>query len=189
MSGAYDQQDPWNEEPVGEEIDSPQVDEASEAGAQQGGNDALAKLQAERDELFERLARVTAEFRNSQRRLEQEKDQAVAYANSSLLKSLLPVIDNLERALAVDVSKTDVTQLLKGMQIVLDQWLNVLKTQQVEPIAPQKGTPFDPNLHEALMQQPSAEYAEPTVTQLLQKGYTHKGRTIRPAGVAVSTAG
>ena len=67
--------------------------------------------------------------------------------------------------------------------------LAVLKQQQVEVIAPAAGTPFDPSKHEALMQQPSDEYTEPTVTQLLQKGYALGGRTLRPAQVAVSKIG
>jgi len=103
----------------------------------------------------------------------------------SLIKSLLPVIDNFERALAMDPAKVDAAAILKGMQIVHDQWLKVLRDQKVEVIAPQPGEPFDPNRHEALMQQPG-DYAEPTVTQLLQKGYALHGRTLRPAQVAVS---
>ncbi|MCC6422035.1 MAG: nucleotide exchange factor GrpE [Phycisphaerales bacterium] len=146
----------------------------------------LRKLREERDSLFERLARATADYRNSQRRLEQDKEQAVQYANSSLIKSLLPVIDNFERALAVDPAKIDATSILKGMQIIHDQWMDVLKSQDVEEVAPNPGTPFDPTHHEALMQQPSDKYADPTVTQLLQKGYMLHGRTLRPAGVAVS---
>jgi len=146
----------------------------------------LRKLREERDSLFERLARATADYRNSQRRLEQDKEQAVQYANGSLIKSLLPVIDNFERALAVDPAKSDAATILKGMQIIHDQWMDVLKAQEVEEIAPKTGTPFDPTRHEALMQQPSDKYADPTVMQLLQKGYMLHGRTLRPAGVAVS---
>jgi molecular chaperone GrpE len=147
--------------------------------------DELQRLRAERDSLFDRLARTTADFRNTQKRLEQEMDQRVQYANSSLIKSLLPVIDNFERALSVDPAKADSASILKGMQIVHDQWMNVLGQQQVQEIAPQPGTPFDPNLHQALMQQ-DAVYPVPTVVQLLQKGYALHGRTLRPAQVAVS---
>lgn len=145
----------------------------------------VQQLRAERDSLFERLARTTADFKNTQRRLEQESDQRTQYANSTLIKSLLPVIDNFERALAVDPAKADAASILKGMQIVHDQWMNVLKQQQVEEIAPQPGTPFDPNQHQAIMQQ-EAVYPVPTVVQLLQKGYALHGRTLRPAQVAVS---
>ena len=156
---------------------------------QEGGNEGnvdVQKLQAERDELFNRLAHTTADFKNAQRRMQGEFDQRLQYANSSLIKSLLPVIDNFERALGQDPAKLDVASLLQGMQIVHDQWLAVLKSQSVEEIAPKDGDPFDPTMHEALIQQPSDKYSEPTVTQLLQKGYALHGRTLRPAQVAVS---
>ncbi|HEV2294876.1 MAG TPA: nucleotide exchange factor GrpE [Tepidisphaeraceae bacterium] len=143
------------------------------------------KLKTERDSLYERLARTTAEFQNSRKRLQAEADQRAQYANSALIKSLLPVIDNFERALAQDPSKTDAATLLKGMQIVHDQWLNVLKQQQVEEIAPQPGDPFDPTRHEALMQAPS-EFPPGSVVQMLQKGYALHDRTLRPAQVSVS---
>lgn len=149
----------------------------------------VAKLRQERDALFERLARATADFKNAQRRLEADADQRAQYANSALIKSLLPVIDNFERALAVDPAKTDAASILKGLQIVHDQLIKVLRDQKVEEIAPQPGEKFDPTRHEALMQQDAPQYAEPSVTQLLQKGYALHGRTLRPAGVAVSKSG
>jgi molecular chaperone GrpE len=147
------------------------------------------KLRAERDDLYQRLARLQAEFQNARKRLEADKEQAVQYANSKLIKSLLPVIDNFERAMAIDPAKTDVGSILKGMQIVHDQWLTVLAQEQVEPIAPEPGTPFRPEMMQALMEQPSEKYQdadEPIVTQLFQKGYALHGRTLRPAQVAVS---
>jgi molecular chaperone GrpE len=140
----------------------------------------------ERDSLFDRLARTTAEFQNARRRLEADKDQSVAFANSALIKSLLPVIDNFERALAVDAGKTDAASILKGMQIVHDQWMTVLKSQYVERIAPEPGTPFDPATMEALIHQPDDKLPPNSVTQLLQRGYALHGRTLRPAQVAVS---
>jgi len=145
----------------------------------------LQKLQAERDSLYERLVRDTAEFRNSQKRMNAEMDTRLQFANSALIKSLIPVIDNFERAIAVDPEKVDARQILKGMQIVHDQWLKVLSQQQVEEIAPAPGAPFDPTKHEAIMQQ-DATYPVPTVVQLFQKGYSLHGRTLRPAQVAVS---
>jgi molecular chaperone GrpE len=145
----------------------------------------LDAMKAERDSLFDRLARATADFKNSQRRMQQDLDSRLQYANSSLIKSVLPVIDNFERALAVDPEKSDVRGLLKGMQIVHDQLMSVLRREEVEEIAPQPGTPFDPSKHEAIMQQDS-QYKVPTVVQLLQKGYALHGRTLRPAQVAVS---
>jgi molecular chaperone GrpE len=162
--------------------DQPSTDAHSETTQ---ASDDVQKLKAERDSLFDRLARATAEFKNAQKRTNTEMEQRLQYANSALIKSLLPVIDNFERALAVDVDKVDARTILKGMQIVHDQWLKVLKQQQVEEIAPQPGTPFDPAHHEAIMQQDST-YKTPTVVQLLQKGYSLHDRTLRPAQVAVS---
>jgi len=146
----------------------------------------LKKLQEERDTLFEQVARVQADFRNAQKRIESEKAQAIQYANARLIQALIPVVDNFERALEVDPAKTDPASLLKGMQLVYDQLMQLLRQQHIEVIAPQPGTPFDPNLHQAVMQQPDDRYAQPTVTQLLQKGYVVHGRTLRPAAVAVS---
>jgi molecular chaperone GrpE len=143
-------------------------------------------LLQERDSLFERLARTTAEFQNARRRLEADKDQSVAFANSSLIKSLLPVIDNFERALTSGAKAADIASILKGMQIVHDQWMTVLKNQHVEEIAPETGTPFDPATMEALIHQPNDKLPPNSITQLLQRGYSLHGRTLRPAQVAVS---
>ena len=170
-------------------IDDENTNDAESAGeedvGEQGDSNELLKLQAERDDLYQRLARATADFQNTRKRLETEFDQRMQYANSNLIKSLLPVIDNFERALAIDPNKTDPASILKGMQIVHDQWLKVLKDQKVEEIAPEPGTPFDPAQHEALMQTPDVTDS-PQVMHLLQKGYSLFGRTLRPAQVAVS---
>lgn len=148
----------------------------------------VRKITAERDELFDRLARVTADYQNSRKRLETEMEQRMVYANAALIKSLLPVIDNFERALAVDPAKSDTASILKGLQLVHDQWISVLKSQAVEEIVPQPGEKFDPLRHQALMQQADDRYKDkgPTVVQLLQKGYALNERVLRPAQVAVN---
>lgn len=158
-----------------------QQDESSESSGNQ-------KLQTERDDLYQRLVRVTAEFQNSRKRLETEMEQRMEYANANLIKSLLPVIDNFERALAVDPTKTDSAAILKGLQLVHDQWMTVLKSQAVAEISPAPGEPFNPAFHQALMQQPDPKYENqgPTVVQTLQKGYSLNDRVLRPAQVAVS---
>jgi len=146
----------------------------------------LRRLQEERDALFERVARVQADFRNAQKRLEQEKALAIQFGNTKLIQSLLPVIDNFERAIQVDPAKTDAATLLKGMQVVHDQLIQVLAGQNVEVIDPKPGTPFDPNFHEALMHREDQQYAEPAVVEVLRKGYALFGRLLRPAQVIVS---
>ena len=170
------------DEPADDQVLEGEPDESASAGPD--GNELL-RLKSERDMLFEKLARAQADFQNARRRLEADADQRAQYANSALIKSLLPVIDNFERALAQDPDTTDSRSLLKGMQIVHDQWLNMLRLQQVREIAPQPGDAFDPTCHEALMQQPS-EFEDGLIVQTLQKGYALHDRTLRPAQVSVS---
>jgi molecular chaperone GrpE len=163
-------------------------DEGADEVATSGESRDVQRLQAEKDDLYQRLARVTAEFQNSRKRLETEMEQRMEYANANLIKSLLPVIDNFERALAVDPTKSDAASILKGLQLVHDQWMTVLKSQAVEEIAPQPGDPFDPARHQALMQIADDKYKDqgPTVVQLMQKGYALNDRVLRPAQVGVS---
>lgn len=170
--------------------ESSDAHEGPEPKSAHGGLDLMQKerdaLQKERDQLFERLARAQAEFQNSRKRLEADKEQSLAFANSTLIKGLLPVIDNFERALAVDAAKTDSATILKGMQIVHDQWMKVLTEQFVEILSPKPGDAFDPNSMQALIHQPTDKFPPNSVTQLLQNGYSLHGRTLRPAQVAVS---
>ncbi len=145
----------------------------------------IENLRAEKAALFEKLARTQADYQNSRRRLENDATQHLNLAVGRIIKSLLPVADNLERALALDPDATDAKAVLGGVSGTYRQFMDVLKAQGVEPIAPEPGTPFDPNQHEALMQE-AGDYDEPTVTRLLQKGYTFGGRPVRAAQVAVS---
>ena len=191
--------------PIDDENDvTPAADGPAESAAQgehgQGaaapstaaGADVAAALKAERDDLYNRLARATADFKNTQKRLQAEFDQRSQYANQGLIKSLLPVIDNFERALAVDPAKVDAANILKGLQLVHDQGISVLTQQQVSEIAPAPGTPFDATAGmEAVMQQPPPpELAGKgqVVIQLFAKGYKLGDRVLRPAQVAVSTS-
>src|SRR3954451_6224444 len=145
-------QTPWDDN----NLENGEADAAAEpAGGAEGDVLDVQKLQEERDALFDRLARTQADFKNSQRRLEQDKEQAIQFANASLIKAFIPIIDNLDRAVSVDAAKADPATILKGMQIVLDQLAKVLAGQGVEVVNPTPGTPFDPNKHEALMHQPS----------------------------------
>jgi molecular chaperone GrpE len=146
----------------------------------------LQKLREERDSLFDRLARATADFQNARKRLEAETEGRMQFANASLLKNFLPVFDNLERAMSVDPSKADVQSLIKGLQVVADQFMKVLTANDVQPIVPQPGDAFDPTRHEALMHQPSDKVPSGAVTQVLQKGYSLRDRVLRPAQVAVA---
>ena len=158
--------------------------EPGEAG--EGGDVAaeLENLRAEKAALYEKLARVQADYQNSQRRLEKDANQRLTLAAGQLIKAFLPVLDNLERAKDVPPTAT-LESVLNGVRGTYEQWIDVLKKNGVDVLAPAAGTAFDPSQMEALMQEP-ADYDTPTVTRLLSRGYTFDGRTLRPAQVAVS---
>ena len=150
-----------------------------------GGNVSADEHRAVKDER-DKLLYAVAEAQNMRKRLQTEKEQAVQYANQTLVRSLIPIIDNFERALAVDPAKTDAAAVLKGLQLVHDQMMAELKKQHVEVIDPRPGDPFDPNQHEALMQQEVPKLKPNTIAQTLTRGFAMHGRTLRPAGVTVA---
>jgi len=148
----------------------------------------MEQVQAERDDLLARLQRVSADYLNYQKRAARDMQQAREFANESLIKSLLSVLDNMERALAAARANHEESDpLLTGMQLVHDSALDVLGKYGLKHIQA-VGEPFNPELHSALMQQPSEEHEPMTVLQEIQKGYQLKGRTIRPAQVVVAKA-
>ena len=165
-----------------QDVEDVPADEAGEAGDPLAAE--IENLRAEKQALSEKLARVQADYQNSQRRLEKEMDQRLKVAAGHLVKAFLPVVDNLERA--IDVSESaDTRSVLEGVRGTYEQWMDVLRKNGVERIAPEPGTPFDPTHMEALMQE-AADYPASSVTRLLQPGYEFEGRVLRPAQVAVS---
>lgn len=134
----------------------------------------------------ERLLRLAAEFENYKKRIERERASAVSYANETLLERLLPVVDNLERALAAAEPKGGQDGLVAGVEITLRELLEVLRREGVEPIVAE-GEPFDPTVHEAVMTQPSSDVPEGDVLLQIEKGYRYRDRILRPAKVVVSS--
>ena len=142
----------------------------------------------ERDDLLSRLQRLAADYQNYQKRVQKDVAHAREFANESLMKSLLAVLDNMEHALAsAKENHGDDDPFLTGMQLVHENMLDVLGQNGLAPIEAD-GKEFDPEKHQALMQQESDEVAPMTVLQELQRGYELKGRTLRPASVIVAKA-
>jgi molecular chaperone GrpE len=131
----------------------------------------------------ERYLRAAADFENWKKRAAREREDTVKFGTERLIKDVLPVIDNLERALAA--AGSDPKTLLEGVRLVVKQFGEALAKHGVKSFSA-VGQPFDPNLHEALMQQPSELPANTVVTELV-KGYTLHDRLVRPAAVVVST--
>lgn len=145
----------------------------------------IVKLNAEVTALKDQLLREQAELVNFKRRITDEKIKDRKFANASLLKSLLPVIDHLEAALKVEGAKEDFKPFLPNFQKLHENFLTALKESGLEPIEA-LDKPFDPTLHEAVMQE-SKEGVDPgMVTEEFQKGYRYHERILRPAMVKVS---
>lgn len=146
----------------------------------------LLKSAAERDQYLDLARRTQAEFENYQKRNFKDREQERRYALGPLLLDLLPVLDNLHRALAAAQQAGDKGPLAQGVALVQNQFLEMLKRHGVTPIDAQ-GKPFDPNLHQAVVQQPSAELPPNSVVQVLEQGFMNQDRVLRPAKVIVST--
>jgi molecular chaperone GrpE len=147
--------------------------------------DKLNAVERQAQENHDRFLRVAAELDNFRKRKEREVSDLRKYANQALLKELLSVVDNLERALAATRGNGKPEGLAEGVEMTLKELLKIFDQFGVEPIEALR-QPFDPNLHEAVMQEPNDEVPPNTVTQELQKGYLLRDRLLRPAMVVVS---
>jgi molecular chaperone GrpE len=147
-----------------------------------------ARLQAAekaRDEYLDLAKQTRADFENYQKRNARDLATERRYAQMPLAGDLLPALDNLDRAYGAAELNNDVAVLIKGVSMVQSQLLDVLRRHGVTRIDA-KGKPFDPHVHEAVMQQPSADVPPQTVLQVLESGYMFHERVLRPARVIVS---
>jgi molecular chaperone GrpE len=161
------------------------ADSAPDQGVSRSDADQIAQLIKERDEYRDQALRSRADFANYQKRAKQQADADRIYAIGSLAKDLLDPLDNLDRAL--DHLRASASgDIMSGLDMVQRQLHEVLAKHGVEPITA-LGQPFDPNLHEALVQQPTPDQPEGTVVGELSKGYKIRDRVLRPSKVAVSS--
>jgi molecular chaperone GrpE len=175
-------------EPTGEPFDAAATAEqalAEEAELIDAELDAAA-VQAERDEYRDTLLRVKAEFDNYRKRVQRDNEELRLRAAETVVESLLPVMDNLSRALEAG-DKHEEGQLLAGLDLVSGQLRGTLAGHGLEEIEVEPGTSFDPEYHEAIMAQPSSDHPEGTVTQVLERGYLLHGKLLRPAKVIVAS--
>jgi len=145
----------------------------------------IAELTAKLAEEENRYLRLRADYDNTLRRQKLDREAAEKFRAQSLLTDLLPVLDNLERALQVQVSSEETASLYKGVEMVYRQFLDAANREGLEVIATE-GQVFDPNVHQAVMQEQDAEKDSGVVLRELQKGYKLKDRVLRPAMVSVN---
>lgn len=184
-------------EKVVEDAAKEKVDEAKEAAADESAdekapdaNDA-AKAEAEKAaKVQQQFVRLQADFANYKKRTAAEKLQISEVVKMDVISSILPVIDNFERALQVPQDKVadDVKSFIDGYEMIYKQLLGVLEKEGVTKIDA-VGKPFDPNYHQAVMRVPSDEYDDDVVVEVLQEGYLLGDKTLRPAMVKVAFNG
>ncbi len=143
----------------------------------------LAEQASRAEEYFQRLARLQADFENYRRRTAREKEELVKFATEQLIVSLLPVIDNFERALASGCENPD--KLLEGVEMIYRQLFDLLAAEGLVPI-PAVGERFDPARHEAVSQVESSEHVDDTILEEFRRGYYLKDKVIRPSMVKVA---
>jgi len=160
---------------AGEQPDPPAAEKA----------DPLAEMTKERDEVQNQLLRLRAEFDNYRKRVLRENDQIRKTAARNLIEDLLPVLDNLERALG-HAEDTASNPVLQGVDMVVKSLQEKLSGHGLAPI-PALGQPFDPNVHEALAHEPSDEHPADTVVAEYHRGYKLGDTVLRPAKVSVSS--
>ena len=142
----------------------------------------LEKLTAEVKEKSDKALRLQADFENFRRRTSKEKEELAAVVTQGVMKDMLPLLDNFERAMAAET--TDMEAFQKGVEMIFTQFQEVLKKNGLEHIETE-GKKFDPNFHQAVTRVQNDELEDDDIAQELQKGYMVKGRVIRPSMVQV----
>ena len=166
-----------------------QTDSEEPAAAEEPAEpqDPMEKLQAEADKWQDMAVRGKAELENLRKRMAREKTDAIKYGNSALIESLLPVIDNFMMGLEAARQESENSIVYQGMQMVFKQIEDFLSNQGVEIAAAEPGEAFNPQVHEAVSQQPSDEIADGSIIAVVRRGYKLHDRLIRAANVVVST--
>jgi len=158
-------------------------------GAEAGVSEQLAALAAERDRLVaenaeckDRLLRALADFDNFRRRAERDRSEYLQFAAMEIVRDLLPVLDDFQRAIKVE---TPDKEYAKGVELIYQRFFESLKKAGLEPLEA-AGKPFDPNLHQAVDRLETEEFEDQTVLEEYQSGYNFKGKLLRPAMVKVA---
>lgn len=173
------------QEPAAQEAQEP-VQTEGEEQTPESPEETIARLEEAVSTAHDEALRAQAEAQNAIRRAEQDVEKARKFALERFCNELLPVVDNLERALeAAEGDEEILKPIAEGVELTLKSFLDALQKFSIEPVSPQ-GEPFDPQLHQAMTMVENGEVEPNTVIAVMQKGYTLNGRLVRPAMVMVS---
>jgi molecular chaperone GrpE len=151
-----------------------------------GPDELLAAAKKEAAANYDRYTRAVADLENFRKRTIREKDELRQFATAGVVEDVIPILDNLSLGLAAARQQTDVKPIVDGIGLVLEQFKSTLGKHGLKEINPQ-GQAFDPNLHDCISHQPSADIPEEKVSQVVRLGYSLNGRLLRPASVVVSS--
>jgi molecular chaperone GrpE len=176
-----------DQEPVAQEQEAQEPIQAEgEEQTPESPEETIARLEEAASSAHDEALRAQAEAQNTIRRAEQDVEKARKFALERFCNELLPVVDNLERALeAAEGDEEILKPIAEGVELTLKSFLDALQKFSIEPVSPQ-GEPFDPQLHQAMTMVENGEVEPNTVIAVMQKGYTLNGRLVRPAMVMVS---
>jgi molecular chaperone GrpE len=149
----------------------------------------IAELEAERDAMRDRLMRALADAENSRKRAEKDRRDGLLYGGAKLSRDMLPVYDNLSRALeaATDDTRAAASGLVEGVELTLRELANILEKHGVERINPEPGDMFDPHLHQAMFEAPVPNFTAGQIIQVMTVGFRLHEQLLRPAQVGVSS--
>ena len=171
-----------NDTPIPDEVNLTDLDSFME-------QDELTAMRAERDEMKDRFMRALADAENARKRGERDRREAEQYGSTRLARDLLPVYDNLRRALnaVTDALKDQASALTEGVELTLRELTNVMTKHGVKPISPAIGEAFDPQMHQAMFEAPIPGTKAGQIIQVMTEGFLLHDRLLRPAQVGVSS--
>ncbi|MEM9975464.1 MAG: nucleotide exchange factor GrpE [Pseudomonadota bacterium] len=191
MAKAKPQEDQIEEAGDATEADAldPVEDTLIDIDAEIEADDAMEALRAERDEMRDRFMRALADAENTRKRGERDRREAEQFGGLKLARDILPVYDNLSRALdaAKDSGESTEKALVEGVELTLRELLNVFKKHGIEPVQPELGDTFDPQLHQAMFEAPVPGTTAGEIIQVAAAGFMIHDRLLRPAQVGVSS--
>lgn len=178
---------PKVEEPM--DLDALAQEEPPQVGEDDGIAAEVESLRAERDELRDRVVRVLADAENSRKRADRERREAEMYGGSKMARDMLPVYDNLQRAVAAipEENREAFAALIEGVELTLRELQNVFRKHGVEVVEPSVGDRFDPKMHEAMFEAPVPETRAGDIIQVMTVGFMLHDRLLRAAQVGVSS--
>ena len=164
-------------------------DLAAEGDATDDALGRIADIEAERDEFRDKWMRPLADVENSRKRSDRDRREAENYGGSKLARDMLPIYDNLRRALqsSADAEKDANKALLEGVELTMRELISVFKKHGIEPIVPEVGDKFDPQLHQAMFEAPLPDTKAGDIIQVAAEGFMLHDRLLRPAQVGVSS--